>query len=281
MFDALSGFIVEWMWLVIVVLFAAFAALEFASRGFPGQRDGGTRRVVVNFGLALLSAATELAVPVGTLAVAAFADEQGIGLFNVVAAPGLLVLAATFVARTFVAYWLHRAMHAVPWLWRIHRVHHSDRDFDVTLGLRQHPLAGPVSLPFHAATGLLLGLPAWAVVIVDTALLAAAYWEHTDAPLSPRWSRIFSGTVMTPNAHRVHHSAWQPQTDRNFGPALLVWDRLFGTFADPAKSGVERIGLGDEHDQWADSLWQQLVLPFRLVPADRVAGTQELAPERP
>ncbi|WP_430427186.1 sterol desaturase family protein [Parasphingorhabdus sp.] len=262
----MNGFAAEllnWMAVVIVVLFMLFAILELRSRGFgmPTSLTGG--RMSVNFGTAILTAAAELLIPFGTLSAALFASQNDVGLFNIVAAPVGLILVTALLGRTLIVYGLHRAFHKIPLLWRFHRIHHSDPYFDISLGVRQHPLILLVSLPVYIFGVIALGLPVWAVILVDILMLAAAFWEHVDAPLPQRLARALGFVLITPNSHHIHHSSRQRQTDSNFGSGLVIWDRLFGTYLEPEQETVERIGLGDADDLIADSLWKQLYLPFK------------------
>lgn len=173
------------------------------------------------------------------------------------------MLGATILARSFSQYWLHRASHAIPILWRLHRIHHSDTHFDASLALRRHPLELIPALAIHLGVTIALGLPVWAVVIVDTLLVAANFWEHLALRIPPAMQRILGIVFVTPRAHRIHHSALREQTDSNFGSALIVWDRLFGSYRNPARDDVRRIGLGPHDDLSAASLTAQLVQPFR------------------
>lgn len=258
------------MSLWIVGLFLLFMLVELA---LPGNSAGGNKeatgpgRMVTNFGMALLAALMGFAIPFSSIIAAEWAMAKGIGLFNLVTAPWWVVLVAALLSRTFLNYWMHRAFHAVPWLWRLHRIHHSDRHVDLSLGLRQHPLDYPPRLLIFAAGTILFGLPVWAVVIADLFLIAANYWEHIDARMPVRLARWLGYVFATPEIHRLHHSAHQPQTDSNFSGGLIVWDRLFGTFRDPETERVERIGLGEGYDSEAGNMVSQLLLPFRREPA--------------
>lgn len=278
MLDMLGAFIVRELPVIIAGLFCCFAAIELllAERG---DRGGTTRgRMITNFGLPVLTAAFALILPLSSVGTAVFAERHAIGLFNMIAAPWWLILSAALLSRTFANYWLHRAYHAWPLLWRLHRVHHSDTHFDVTLGLREHPFSIVPSIIVFVAGTLLLGLPVWAVAIVDTVLIAANYWEHIDVRLPPRVVRMLGLIFVTPDMHRVHHSAWQPQTDSNFGACLNLWDRLFETYRAPQDNRVDRIGLGDADDVAAQHLASQLLLPLHRPPSSVRQATGMVPP---
>lgn len=263
------------MAVLVVAIFCLLMVVELLSRGNAAPEGGNaTGRMVTNFGLMLLTSGLGLLIPFSSLLAAAWAQENGIGLFNQVAAPWPVVLLGALLSRTFVSYWLHRAYHAVPLLWRLHRVHHSDTHVDLSLGLRQHPLDYPLRLGAFVAATILFGLPLWAVAMVDLFLLATNLWEHLDARMPERAERMLGLVFATPEIHRIHHSAHQPQTDSNYGGGLIVWDRLFGTYRCPRSEQVERIGLGDEDDRMAPSIGAQLMLPFRTGGPPRVERTQ-------
>lgn len=260
--SVLSAWLLDHMTWVVIGLFVAFIALEMLGNGFGKEADVSFSRMVTNFGLGALTAGLSLLIPLSTIAAAVVADKSDFGLFNLVDAPWWIVFLAAVLSRTFANYWLHRAFHAVPWLWRIHRVHHSDTHFDLTLALRTHPFDYLLRIALFVGLTFALGLPVWAVVIGDLILTAANYWEHVDARLNDRIDRLLGGVLVTPNIHRVHHSAWREQTDSNFGGGLVIWDRLFGTFRSPQIESVERLGLGDVEDARAQNVWKQLALPF-------------------
>ncbi len=242
-------------------LFAVFALIEAA---LPGGRRSEARvaRIALNLSMPLFGALILALVPFSTTIAAAIAERHGLGLFQHVPAPAAIILAVALLVRTLLADWLHRAAHRWAWLWRIHRVHHSDMAFDLSLAIRHHPFEALVALAVYGAAGLALGLPVWAALAVDTIMLAAAFWEHIDASIPAPLRRHIGGWLTTPEWHQVHHSAYQPETDSNFGSLLVGWDRLFGTFRAPAAAGPDRIGLGEASDLLAGSWVAQLASPF-------------------
>lgn len=247
--------------LLFLVLFVTLALLErfFAARRAGQESDA---RLLTNFGLGLGNAALAALVPLGALAAAGLAEAKGIGLFRLVALPGWAMLFALVVARSLASYLQHRASHIVPWLWRIHRVHHSDRQVDLSTGLRNHPAELLLSLLVAAAVTLALGPPLWVAVAAELILFAPALWTHVDLRLPEQADRLLRLVVVTPAMHLVHHSADRRQCDSNYGDLLSLWDRLFGSYSPP-HVGVARIGLGAEEDRGADNLWRQLLRPLR------------------
>ena len=156
-------------------------------------------------------------------------------------------------------------VHAIPLLWRLHRVHHADLDFDVTTGARFHPLEILLSMLIKFATILLLGPPALAVVIFEVLLNATAMFNHGNVALPRGLDRALRWLVVTPDMHRVHHSVADDETNSNFGFNLPWWDRLFGTYRDQPRAGHERmsIGIRDYRDmKWCSWLPGMLAMPF-------------------
>jgi len=254
------------------ILFAAVEAVFGMSRDPASAARG---RIVVNFSLPIVSALIAAIVPFGVTTSAILAAREHWRLFNQIAAPPLAILAVALVARTGLGYLVHRLSHAVPLLWRLHKIHHSDPHVDVSLSLRHHPLELLPGLAAYSAGTILLGLPVWAVALVEALLIGAGYCDHLDVRLPPRAARLLAGLFVTPDVHRLHHSAERVQTDSNYGSLLIAWDRLFGTFRAPEREVVARYGLEEVDAAAANSLWAQLILPFRPVAPGRRAGAAE------
>jgi sterol desaturase/sphingolipid hydroxylase (fatty acid hydroxylase superfamily) len=251
----------QWSAWAPIALFALLGALELAV-GRGGSAPSPLKRIGTNVGLYLGAALVTLAVPLTVASAAAWAEREGIGLFNLVPAPAVLVLAVAIAARSFAAYWLHRASHSIPLLWRLHRVHHGDRQVDVSLSLRHHPLELLPAILLYAGLAALLGLPVWVAVLTEVVMMAATFWEHLAIRLPAGARAGLEPWLVLPETHLLHHSAERLQTDSNYSTLTIVWDRMFGTFR-PSSEKVTRIGLGDSDDAIADSLWQQLLLPLR------------------
>ncbi len=261
--DGLGTFLSEQALPIYVALLVLFAALELVLAGERPRSAVPGRRYLVNFGLPIIGMVLVALLPLGTAGAALLAQENGWGLFNTLATPAPMVLLAGLAARTLAAYWLHRLMHAVPVLWRIHRVHHTDPVIDVSTGFRHHPFELLISAPVGLAVVIALGLPLWAALLADAVLLAGSLFKHLDADLPQPVERWVGMLLATPAVHRLHHSAAVAQTDSNFGNLVSVWDRLFGTFLDPATNVPTRLGLGDRFDGGAHHLWQQLQVGLR------------------
>ena len=163
--------------------------------------------------------------------VARWAAAHGVGVLTVVALPGWLAAATTVAALDFVAYAWHRANHQVPFLWRFHRVHHSDLSFTTSTALRFHPGEILLSLPVRLVVIVVLGAPVVAILAFEIAFAIANFTEHGDIRLGPRIERAVSTMLVTPALHRRHH--WRGPAERagNFGTISTLWDRTLGTYA--------------------------------------------------
>jgi len=198
-----------------------------------------------NLGLVFFNTALlRLIFPAAAVGMAAFASRQGWGVFNYLDAPAWLAVVVSVVALDFVIYLQHVMMHAVPALWRLHRMHHADLDFDVTTGTRFHPLEMILSMLIKFATIAVLGPPVIAVVIFEVLLSGAAMFNHGNVSLPPALDRVARWIVVTPDMHRVHHSVEDDEANSNFGFNLPWWDRLFGTYRDQPRAGHDGMTIG-------------------------------------
>ena len=185
-----------------------------------------------------------LIFPAAAVGMAAFASEQGWGIFNYYDVSPVTAVVASVVAMDFIIYLQHIMVHAVPVLWRLHRVHHADLDFDVTTGARFHPIEIFLSMLIKFATIAVLGPPVVAVVIFEVVLNATAMFNHSNVRLPLDLDRILRRVVVTPDMHRVHHSVEDDEANSNFGFNLPWWDRLFGTYRDQPRAGHENMSIG-------------------------------------
>ncbi|MCU7928700.1 MAG: sterol desaturase family protein [Candidatus Thiodiazotropha sp. (ex Dulcina madagascariensis)] len=219
-----------------------------------------------NLGLIFLNTLVlRLLFPTAAVGMAILAQKQGWGLLNYVELPFILSAVIAVVAMDFVIYLQHVMVHAIPILWRLHRVHHADLDYDVTTGARFHTLEIILSMLIKLATIMLLGPPVVAVVIFEVLLNATAMFNHGNIYIAEKIDRVLRLFIVTPDMHRVHHSVHAPLANSNFGFNLPWWDRLFGTYvAQPPEGHTEmEIGLNDFRDpQQVDRLPGMLMLPF-------------------
>jgi len=185
-----------------------------------------------------------LIIPVATIDVATSVGEHGWGVLNVLNVPFVLSVAIALLALDFIIWLQHVVFHAVPVLWRLHRVHHADLHYDVTTGIRFHPIEILLSISIKLGAIALLGAPVLAVVIFEVLLNVTSLFNHSNINL-PRWGdRLLRWVVVTPDMHRVHHSIDFHESNRNFGFNLPWWDRLFGTYQDQPKLGHHGMTIG-------------------------------------
>jgi sterol desaturase/sphingolipid hydroxylase (fatty acid hydroxylase superfamily) len=232
-----------------------------------------TRRWAANLGVVVLNTLIlRLLFPAAAVGVAIFAEQRGWGLLHSFTLPEALAVALAVIALDLFIYLQHVMFHAVPALWRLHRVHHADPDFDVTTGLRFHPFEIVLSMLIKFAAIVVLGASALAVMIFEVLLNATSMFNHGNVRLPRALDRVLRWVLVTPDMHRVHHSITDHETNSNFGFNLSVWDRLLGTYKAQPDAGHERmtIGIRDFRDpRVVASLPGLLVLPFR---GRRVSG---------
>jgi len=223
-------------------------------------------RWINNLGLVFLNSfILRLLFPAAAVGVAALAQQRGWGLLNLYDSPFLLSVAIAVVAMDLVIYLQHVMIHAVPVLWRLHRVHHADLDYDVTTGARFHPLEIILSMMIKFATIMVLGPPVVAVVIFEVLLNATAMFNHSNVRLPGDLDRLLRWFLVTPDMHRVHHSVEEDETNSNFGFSLPWWDRLFGTYRDQPRGGHEGMSIGIHQyrdPRQVNRLPGMLALPF-------------------
>ncbi|MFW2440323.1 MAG: sterol desaturase family protein [Arenicellales bacterium] len=226
-----------------------------------------TVRWVNNLGLVFFNSfILRVLFPAAAVGVAVMASKHGWGLFNTYELPLYVSVIASVVIMDFVIYVQHVMVHAIPVLWRLHRVHHADPDYDVTTGARFHPLEIILSMLIKFATILLLGPPVAAVILFEIILNVTAMFNHGNVGLPAGLDRVLRWFVVTPDMHRVHHSVEDDEANSNFGFSLPWWDRLFGTYRDQPRRGHQGmiIGIHKFHDA-KDVSWitGMLLLPFR------------------
>lgn len=187
-----------------------------------------------------------LAFPLVAVGLALVAEERGWGLFNVIAAPAWGAFLVSVIAFDLAVYLQHVLFHAVPALWRLHRMHHADLEFDVTTGVRFHPVEILISMGIKLALVAVLGPPASAVLTFEILLNATSMFNHGNVRIPTRLDQILRWLVVTPDMHRVHHSVLPNETNSNFGFNLPWWDRLLGTYRAQPRDGHEGMTIGIE-----------------------------------
>lgn len=219
-----------------------------------------------NFGLTLVNTVLlRLLFPLAAVGLALLAEERQWGLFNLWSVPTAVAVIIAVILLDFVIYLQHVLFHAVPILWRLHRVHHADVDIDVTTGARFHPIEIMLSMLIKFAAILVLGPPAIAVLIFEMVLNLMAMFNHSNVRLPNRVDQLIRLFVVTPDMHRVHHSVLAHETNSNFGFNLSCWDRWCGTYRAQPEHGHEGMQIG--LDQFRESHYLQLhhllQIPFR------------------
>ena len=220
-----------------------------------------------NLGLVVMNTVLlRLLFPIAGVGLAVFSAENGWGVLNHFDVPFWVAVPLAVIAMDFVIWLQHVMVHAVPALWRLHRVHHADLDYDVTTGARFHPLEIILSMLIKFATIIVLGPPVIAVVIFEVMLNATAMFNHGNIRLPAGVDRVLRWVLVTPDMHRVHHSVEDDETNSNFGFSLTWWDRLFGTYREQPRAGHlgMTIGIhGHTDPREVDRLDGMLLLPFK------------------
>jgi len=206
-----------------------------------------------------------LLFPAAAVGAALYANVHDWGLFNIVSWPVGLSVVVSVMIMDLAIYLQHVMVHAVPVLWRVHRVHHADLDYDVTTGTRFHPVEIILSMLIKFAVILLLGPPVIAVVMFEVLLNATSMFNHGNVSLPATVDRWLRWLLVTPDMHRVHHSIDDDETNSNFGFNLPWWDRLFGTYRAQPRKGHQGmvIGIRTFRDiRQCASLPGMLMIPF-------------------
>jgi sterol desaturase/sphingolipid hydroxylase (fatty acid hydroxylase superfamily) len=227
---------------------------------------GRSRRWPNNLGIVVLDTViVRLAFPVTAIGVAVLAEARGWGLFHIVSVPVWAAVPLGVILLDLAIYLQHRLFHAVPPLWRLHRMHHADLGFDVTTGIRFHPVEILLSMAIKLGVIVALGTPAVAVLIFEVLLNATSMFNHGNVRIPAGLERVLRWMVVTPDMHRVHHSTSAPETNSNFGFNLPWWDRLLGTYRDQPALGHEAmvIGIDAFRDQRDLRIDRMLLQPLR------------------
>src|SRR6266852_5329648 len=219
-----------------------------------------------NLGIAVLDALlVRVIFPTTAVGLALVADARGWGLFHLIALPTWIAIVISIILLDLAIYLQHVLFHAVPALWRLHRMHHADLAFDVTTGFRFHPIEILLSMLLKLAVIAALGIPAVAVLVFEVLLNATSMFNHGNVRIADKLDLILRWVVVTPDMHRVHHSIQSTETNSNFGFNLPWWDRLFGTYRPQPSAGQEGMTIGIEQfrDPRELRLDRMLLQPFR------------------
>lgn len=256
-------------------IFAVMAVWEVLAPR-RGQTLGRAVRWPGNIGIVVLDTVlVRTLFPMSAVAIALWCEARGYGLMHLLAVPAWIAIPISVIILDLAVYGQHVMFHATPMLWRIHRMHHADVEFDVTTGSRFHPIEIVASMLIKIGVVALLGAPAVGVLAFEVLLNATAMFNHSNVRLPLGLDRIVRLLVVTPDMHRVHHSIDPQETHSNFGFNMPWWDRLFGTYRGQPAAGHDGMTIGlpifrDPKDQRLDYMLTQ---PFRKPEAPRVAAT--------
>lgn len=249
---------------IFLGIFCILALLEKAAPRRTLSNRRGMRWPGNLFITLLNSVAVRIIFPTAAVGVALMAEWSGWGLFNILRMPALPSGAASLVLLDLTIYLQHFFFHKVNPLWRLHRMHHTDTDVDVTTGSRFHPVEIVLSMEIKIGVVILLGTPAWSVLVFEVLLNATSMFNHSNIHIRPDIDRMLRRLVVTPDMHRVHHSVVISETNSNFGFNFPWWDRIFRTYKNqPQKGHLEMvIGLANYRDRKYLTLPWMLAIPF-------------------
>jgi sterol desaturase/sphingolipid hydroxylase (fatty acid hydroxylase superfamily) len=259
----------------LAVFASVFLAMALIELVWPKRKliVSKKKRWLTNIGISaagsvLLRLMAMLAVPVAAIAAALYAQSHQIGLLNQVAWPQWVKVVLALLVLDLAIWAQHLASHKIPIFWRLHQVHHADRDIDVTTAVRFHPVEIGLSMLWKIAVVVPLGASPLAVFLFEVILNACAMFNHANIALPAWFDRVLRLIVVTPDMHRVHHSVLRREHDSNYGFNLSVWDRLFRTYTAQPEAGHQGMTIGltpyqtEAPTRFGWSLW----LPFRPKP---------------
>lgn len=199
------------------------------------------------------------------LTAALYAQNRQWGVAHIVQLPEPIVIVLSVFLLDFLFYIAHRIWHHIPVLWRFHRIHHSDTEFDFSIAFRRHPVEPLLNGITLVPIVILLGVSPVAVLIFQVIRAVVLMFEHTNVGIPEGADRFLRYLIVTPNMHRVHHSSLKEETDSNFSDLFPVWDRLFGTYREHPKQSQEKMEIGLEYFRDPEEVWvhRLLMQPFQ------------------
>jgi sterol desaturase/sphingolipid hydroxylase (fatty acid hydroxylase superfamily) len=213
----------------------------------PRRRPAETLRLrwLSNFAISILDTLVlRVVFPMATIAWAALCTERGWGLLPAVGWPRPAEFLLTLLVLDFTVYAQHYVLHRVPLLWRLHRTHHSDADYDFTTGIRFHPLESIFTTSCQFLAIYLIGMPPGAVFLAQIVAMIASFVEHANVRLPDSLDRAIRLVFVTPDMHRIHHSQRRAEGQSNFANLFSWWDRLFGTYVEQPSAGHDAMAFG-------------------------------------
>ncbi len=224
------------------------------------------QRWYINFSLSVLGMLlVRFTIGAAAYMAAVTAENNNIGLLNQFFLPNWLSIAISLILLDLAIYGQHVASHKWKWLWRLHKVHHTDLDFDVSTAVRFHPVEIIISMIYKVFIIYILGVDAVAVIAFEVILSSTALFNHSNIFLPEKWDTGLRKLIVTPDMHRIHHSVIPVETDSNYGFSLSIWDRLFGTYTKDPKEGqlAMTVGLAEYRHSDDVSLKSLLSIPFK------------------
>jgi len=255
---------------MVLACIALASLLEAVVPLFPRSAEN-RRHLGANLAFMGTTFAINLAVTGATVAAAAWSAGAGFGLLQRLGIVGTPATLAAVVLLDLTTYLVHRSMHVIPALWRVHLVHHTDPAVDATTAFRQHPVESVYRFGVLTVAATLIGASPWAIALYRALSAVNAVFEHANLRISERWDSAAAAVWVTPNMHKMHHSRRQPETDSNYGNLTSLFDRLLGTFTPTSRAYTVHYGI-DGHDSPESQTFRSLIaLPLR-----RGAGTDSL-----
>ena len=247
-----------------------FATLAFMEATFPKRKrvQSQTSRWFTNWALVIIDTlclrVVAIAIPFVASLAAYDAQLQGWGVLNFLILPSWLEIIIAILVLDFAIWLQHLITHKVPFLWKIHRVHHADRDMDVSTAIRFHPFEIALSMGLKILLIYALGPAVLAVIIFEIILNGSSMFNHANLAIPKKFDRALRWLFVTPDMHRIHHSVRREEHDTNFGFSLSVWDKLFKTYKSEPLDGHLNMNVGlDWQDNSTAKLWWTLLLPFK------------------
>ncbi len=229
---------------VFIIIFMIMTLWEIKAP-FRTLRLSRTKRWPHQLGLiALNTLAVRLLFPVAAVGTAQYMQQQDWGLMNLLGFNPAIATIAGFLLLDFAIYWQHVIAHQLDWFWKLHRTHHADTDYDLTTGLRFHPLEIILSMLIKMLVIVLLGIPATAVILFEIVLSGSAMFNHSNIKLPKTIEPVLRKVIVTPSMHRIHHSTHQFEHDTNYGFFLSIWDRLFDSYTVKATEDEQTMPIG-------------------------------------
>ena len=205
-----------------------------------------------------------IAIPLISIVAAVDVSNGKMGLFNIINFPIWIEIILTVIILDFIIWGQHLLSHKIPFVWRFHRMHHTDRDLDVTTAVRFHPFEIIFSMFIKITSIYILGASAIAVIIFEIMLNGMAMFNHANLRIPFRIENILRKFIVTPDLHRIHHSIYIDEHNKNFGFSLSIWDKIFKCYLDQPRDGHKDMKLGlkwqnDKPTKLGWSLW----IPFK------------------